>query len=310
MEDLERVEGRLEHIQTVEPILSALRTISLASWQMALNRRTALRRYRERLTGVLSVLLSHPLAVGHARRERRPGPAHIVAVVVGSERGLCGRFNTVVVERAERYLINEIDPDASVELVSLGTRVTRMLKRRQRTVDRSTKLSLAALPTHGLALDFAQRWLARYEAREITAVHLVHNEYHGMGRHRPQVTRLVPPMIPSREPVIPDSFPGRTEDKPWVPPIIETDPVSLYIRVIEQWTAIGLYGALIDSAAAEHSARYQLMEGATQNAERLIAELTMVVQTARQQAITREMQELAAGAGLIGPRSRQGNGSE
>ncbi len=62
-----------------------------------------------------------------------------------------------------------------------------------------------------------------------------------------------------------------------------------------------LYGLLLDSAAAEHSTRYQLMESATQNAERLISELTRVVQTGRQKEITQEMQELAAGAGLIGP---------
>ena len=57
---------------------------------------------------------------------------------------------------------------------------------------------------------------------------------------------------------------------------------------------------MLDSTAAEHSARYQLMEGATQNSNRLIDELTLALQAARQQAITVEMQELAAGAGLIG----------
>ena len=90
--------------------------------------------------------------------------------------------------------------------------------------------------------------------------------------------------------------------EPWPPPIIETDPLGLYARLIEQWTSASLHGLLLESAAAEHSARFQLLEGATQNAERLIAELTLVVQTARQQAITREMQELATGAGLVGTR--------
>jgi F-type H+-transporting ATPase subunit gamma len=61
-----------------------------------------------------------------------------------------------------------------------------------------------------------------------------------------------------------------------------------------------MYRILLDSAAAEHSARFQLMEGATQNSGRLIADLTLALQAARQQAITAEMQELAAGAGLLG----------
>jgi F-type H+-transporting ATPase subunit gamma len=74
--------------------------------------------------------------------------------------------------------------------------------------------------------------------------------------------------------------------------------------VIAQWTATHLYELLLESATAEHSARYELMGAATQNTDRLIAELTLVIQTARQQAITQEMQELAAGAGMIGTRNR------
>jgi F-type H+-transporting ATPase subunit gamma len=69
-------------------------------------------------------------------------------------------------------------------------------------------------------------------------------------------------------------------------------------------TAARFHEVLIVSAAAEHSTRYQLMDGAAQNAERIIDELTLAIHAARQQAITREMQELAAGAGLIGRRPR------
>jgi F-type H+-transporting ATPase subunit gamma len=85
--------------------------------------------------------------------------------------------------------------------------------------------------------------------------------------------------------------------------IIETDPVSLYARVVEQWTVTCLYKLLLESAAAEHAARYELMGAATQHADRLIEELTLAIQTTRQRAITQEMQELAAGAGMVGTRS-------
>ena len=90
------------------------------------------------------------------------------------------------------------------------------------------------------------------------------------------------------------------EARPWPAPYIDTDPIKLYARLMRLWTTTEVYRILLDSAAAEHSARYQLMEGATQNANRLIDELTLALQSARQQAITAEMQELAAGAGLVG----------
>jgi len=292
MEDLERVETRLDHIRTVEPILSAMRTISLGSWQAALKRKDSVRRYEERLAAMLPALLPHlpPPFIPPNGEER--GGARVVALAIGTERGLCGRFNVAVVERAERYLAEQTAAGAQVELMALGTRVRRVFQRRQRPLAWLGALSATALPPYHLAFDLTRRWLARYEEHELDAVDLVYNAYHGTARYEPTVVRLIPPALPTTG----------SDALPWPPPIIETDPLSLYTRIVEQWAAVSLYGLLLESAAAEHSARYQLMEAATQSAERLIDELTLVVQTARQQAITQEMQELAVGAGLIGPR--------
>jgi F-type H+-transporting ATPase subunit gamma len=82
------------------------------------------------------------------------------------------------------------------------------------------------------------------------------------------------------------------------PPIIETDAFQLYTRIVEQMVAISFYERLLESTASEHSTRFQLMEDATRNADRLIEEVTMNIQQATKAAITQEMQELAAGAGL------------
>ena len=295
MEELERAQARLDHICTVEPILSALRTISLGSWKATLKQRSSVQRYGERLTAVLSLLAPHLPAVRRARRETGPTSGRVVALVVGSERGLCGRFNMAVVERAERYLTGQEAAGVQVELMALGTRVRRIFQRRKRPLAWSGALSITALPPFHLAFDLTRRWLMRYEEREMDVVDLVYNAYRGTGPYEPTVVRLIPPQLPS----------GRQNplSEPWPPPIIETDPLRLYTHVVEQWAAVSLYGLLLDSAAAEHSTRYQLMESATQNANRLIEELTLVVQAARRHAITREMQELAAGAGLIGPQS-------
>jgi F-type H+-transporting ATPase subunit gamma len=324
IEELERAQARLDHIRTVEPILSALRTISLGSWKAALKRCAGVRRYGERLTAIWPLLVPHLLASGGDRLSASkialrglpnprfepgspdPGQAelNLLILVVGSERGLCGRFNAAVVEHAEQYLAEQETNGAQVELLALGSRVRRILSRRQRPLVWSGRLSVAALPPFHLAFDLTRGWLARYEEGELDTVDVVYNAYRGTGRYKPTVARLIPPQLPADGQWFRYAFGYSTQDslsQPWPPPIIETDPLSLYVHVVEQWAAVKLYEWLLDSAAAEHSTRYQLMESATQNAERLIGELTLVVQTARQQGITQEMQELAAGAGLIGP---------
>jgi F-type H+-transporting ATPase subunit gamma len=352
MEEQERAQERLENIRSVKPILGGLRTISLGSWQTALKRRSGVRDYARHLRAMLPALVPHLRAsrgiVARWRQLARPGTPHdinrivrgrrrsgtarIQALVIGSERGLCGRFNVAVVGEAERYLKRQSAQGIEVRLATLGGRAQRVLQRRGYEAAQAGALSVAALPPFALAFELARGWLTAYEKRELDAVDLIYNGYRGTGTYEPTVERLIPPRIPTddtapasgadlsrphasngsgRSPLgvgtqrpatgrIHQPTAERVSRRPWPPPIVETDPLSLFATVVEQWAAVQLYTVLLDAAAAEHSTRFQLMESATQNADRLIDELTLTIQTARRQEITQEMAELAAGAGLIG----------
>jgi F-type H+-transporting ATPase subunit gamma len=84
------------------------------------------------------------------------------------------------------------------------------------------------------------------------------------------------------------------------PPIVETEPAALRRRLARLWLSATFHGIMLESAAAEHSARYQLLEGAAQNAQRMIEELETSLRAARQEAVTAEVQNLSSGAGLVG----------
>ena len=302
-QDLERIQTRLDNIRSVSPILAALRTISLGSWQMALNRVHSLQRYSEHLLSLLPVLLPHITPRTQSRilhrifafsgkSKRAPaGSERFVALVVGSERGLCGRYNAAVFERKAHYLADVAEQGVEVEWMALGTRMMRIFQRREQPLQWSQSLPVTRLPAFKLAHTLTRDWLQRYEAYEIDAVDVLYNAYEGAGRYAPTVARLLPPRLPSM---------AQAPAKNWATVIVETDPLQLYARVVEQWMAISFYNLLLSAAASEHSARFHLMESATQNTERLVEELTLELQSARRQAITREMQELAAGAGLLG----------
>lgn len=312
-QDLEHIQSRLENVRAVGPILAALRTISLGSWQMALNRLRSLRGYSDRLLTFLPVLLPHiqsasgvPLgsrALDALRRRLpflRKAPAligstqeRVIVLVIGSERGLCGRYNAALVTRAEQYFAEMERRGVTLDVAALGTRFIRIFRRQKRALRWSQGLSVTRLPAFDLALQLTRDWLQQYESAEIDAVDVIYNAYAGPGRYSPTVFRLLPPDLPSAIPLVSEGEPSGT------PYIIETDPLRLYVRIVEQWTAINFYTLLLTAAASEHSARFQLMESATQNVDRLVEELTQELQTARRQAITVEMQELASSAGLL-----------
>jgi len=324
--ELKKAERRLTNIQKVKPILAALRTISLGSWQAARNRRSGLGAYTERLLGLLPLLLPHMPASGRSRgavRLRRRSKiearpllsGHVVTLVIGSERGLCGQYNKVVLEELARYFealkgksaeVVIVAPGSGatgeVEVVALGSRLIRELRQADYTLTWGRALSMTSLPTYELAHELAVEWLARYEAYELDGVDIVYNADEGAGTYGSTTVRLIPPELPPVPAGTPEAVgvPGDVAAPAVLPDVIvETDPMRIYVRVVEQWTAIALYRLLLAAAVTEHSARFQLMESATQNADDLVDQLMLTVKSARRQAITREMQELAVSAGLL-----------
>ncbi len=318
MEEIERALERLENVQSVKPILSGLRTISLGGWQAAVRRKTGVQAYAERLKLMLPPLLPHlkteprfldrlrahiglPSALRRGATDNdgiQPAGDRIEALVIGSERGLCGRFNIAVVDETQRYLEERSTGATKVVLKVLGSRVERVLRRRGYEAESAGSLAITTLPPISLAFRLGARWLSLYEEQQIDAVDLIFNDYRGTGTYATTVTRLIPPQLPMQA-VSASAGRAGVQTDVWPPPIIDTDPLSLYATVVEQWTAAQLYNVLLNSAAAEHSTRFQLMESATQNADDLIEDLTLVIQTARRQEITQEMAELATGAGLL-----------
>ncbi|NSW53563.1 MAG: F0F1 ATP synthase subunit gamma [Anaerolineae bacterium] len=300
-EDFERVAARLNNISSVRPILGALRTISLGSWQSAVRKQASVQAFEDHYREILAMLITD--LPGNMLRGKQP-PARFegdlaplthkgIILIIGSERGLCGGFNSVLLRYAGQTLDHiESSEKPAVEMWVLGSRLYRMMHKAGFSIGWAKGLSTTSLPDYRMAHALTSRWLAMYEGYQIDTVDVVYNRYRGPGFYTPTITRIIPPVLGF-------DVNGREEEM-FPPPIIETNPVGIYTRVLSQLATMAVYQCLLNSAASEHAARYSLMEEAGQNSERLIDEMTEILQMYRRQTITQEMQELAAGAGLLG----------
>jgi F-type H+-transporting ATPase subunit gamma len=292
MEEAERLKARLDNVQAVEPILGALRTVSSGSRVLALKKMDVVESYRQDLLDVIANTSPHLTKRQRMLSEACPENGRRALLVIGSERGLCGAFNDVLAAYAEQVLQGYGADGTNVALMSLGTRALRALQLRGRHLVWSSRLSLRALPRYQLACELASGWLGQHRHQELDALEVVYNAYRGLAMYEPCKVRLLPLCLP----VAP------LDEQAW-PPVIETDARCLYLQAVELWLCTSLYAIMLESAAAEHTARYRLLDGAAQNATRLIEELRVFLQVATQEAITSEMQDLASAAGLLGPRS-------
>ncbi len=287
MAGMERAEERLENIESVEPILSALRTVSQASMQTARRKAEGALRYGRDLLDLASWLPEEPpdRVLGEGEEDRT------LLVVLGSDRGLCGTFNHDVVEVLAEQFAEEEGRGRRVEIWARGLRLRIALAERDITPDRGERFAEGSVPDFQHAYTLAEEIQSGVREDRFNRVLIVINRQVRADRIRPTVEQLLPLELAN--------FQGQGEKDRWPPPILETDPEGLRERIRRQALEVNLYRLLLRSSAAEHAARFYLLEDAAQNMDRLTEELEMEVQLSRQQAITNEMMDLIVAAGLI-----------
>jgi F-type H+-transporting ATPase subunit gamma len=287
-ETIERVQARLQNISIVKPLLEALKTISLGSWQTALRFSRTSEEYRTRLEQIMLQVVPH-LSTKIAFSPNGSHHPLRILVVIGSERGLCGNFNHTLAQHAAAYLTELEQHKENVEVHIYGTALGRACRHEFQGRWQFEQHTMPGVAPSKMAGELNNRWLEGYDLGKVDQVDILFNQSLRAGRYKTVRISHLPPKLPEMD----------IREPPWPDSILDTSARVLFLELLRQLLALDLYGVFLSSAIAEHSERYQLMEQATKNADDLIEELTQDVQAARRQAITNEMEELAVGAGLL-----------
>ena len=293
-QNFERAKSRLENISSIEPLLGALRTLSMGTWQMALNKISKIRDYEENFDHIIWEILPaiKKSKFNHRKSDEIPTEiADTIFLIVGTERGLCGKFNEILISNALEWIENQ--GKSSFQIWAMGSRLIRKLEQKQINFTWRQPLPASDLTTYHQAYITTQKWLDQFEDHDFNQFFVLYNQLKTGGQYQFSTSQLLPFEIN-------DFYIAQKHvTQKWPPPIIETDPKGIYRRIVENYVASSFYLILLRSAAAEHAARFNLMEEAKNNADEIIEDLTQVINSERKRKITQQMQELAAGAGLL-----------
>jgi len=294
-QNFERAKSRLENISSIEPLVGALRTLSMGTWQMALNKIAQIKSYEENYDHILFEIL--PLIEKSLSNHRKPKdkPTNIadaIFLIIGTERGLCGKFNEALIDNSLNW-INKQDI-SSYQIWGMGSRLIQKLEGRKIKFTWRKPLPGSNLTSYKQAYLTTQKWLDQFESFDFNQFFILFNQLKTGGQYKFSTYQLLPFEIKDL------LIAQKQVEKKWPPPIIETDPKGIYRQIIQNYIASSYYLILLKSSAAEHAARFNLMEEAKENAEEIIEELQHVINAERKRKITQEVQELAAGAGLLG----------
>jgi F-type H+-transporting ATPase subunit gamma len=223
------------------------------------------------------------------RRGRRIG-----LVIFGSDRGLCGGFNSGLIEEAERFA--EQRPSRPLGVVSVGKVVNRKAHRAGFAVDRFYRQP-PRTGQQALVEDILEWVTAAFTGGGYAEVHLLYARYVSALRQVTTVERLLPAGVPSSLPA-PAATVGPGGKPPGGParsPVFEPSPNAMLALLLPEILKRSVQRALLHSVASENAARQTAMLRATENADAILSDLVRRYRRTRQESITREMLELAGG---------------
>jgi len=285
---------RVRTVQATKKITRAMELIATSRIAKARARVDESRPYAEQITAVLTQLaqraaLDHPLLV------ERENTKKAAVLVVTSDRGQAGGYNTNVLREAEALLnlLREQGKEPVVYVV--GRKGVNYYRFRNREVKESWT-GFSEQPTYPDAAKAARTLVEAFMAdsddeNSVDELHLVYTQFKNMVTQTPQARRMAPMVV------------EYVEDEPsgGIQPLyeFEPDPDALFDALLPKYIGARLFSALLESAASESANRQRAMKAATDNANELIRNLTLESNQARQAQITQEISEIVGGANAL-----------
>jgi len=283
---LRDIQKRIKSVQNTAKITNAMKMVAAAKLRRAQEAVENARPYSKEMLTLISDIALRAERAGepaHPLLERRD-PAKIELMVMTSDRGLCGGFNSNITRRAERFMWEEKDQHEELRISTIGKKGTEHFKRRQTELRHAYTGVFEELSYHAAAT-IAKELTDYYVSADLDALYLVYNEFKSAITQKVTVLQLLPIEI---EEVSEEQAVIEFEYEPSKRDILDS--------LLPRYLATELYQALLESTASEHGARMTAMENATKNAKEMIEKLTLQFNRARQAAITTELMEIIAGA--------------
>ena len=279
MATLKEIRKRVSSVQNIQQITKAMKMVSAARLRRAQGAALAARPYAEKLEAVLQNLaaqgeeLAHPFLAERAEN-------NTTLIVMTSDRGLCGGFNSSLIREAEAFMRQRAEQ--KVSLILVGRRAYDYFKRRDVTIAEE-HINLYGRLSADLAHDIGRRVGEQFLSGETDSFYVLYAKFR---------SALV--QVPTLDKILPIASTPQTEDQGALDYLYEPAPQTLLASLLERYIDMLIYRAMLESVASEHGARMTAMDNATSNAVEMIDRLTLDMNRARQAGITRELLEIVA----------------
>ena len=288
MSSLKEIRTRIASVSSTKQITSAMKMVSAAKLRRAQDAIVRLRPYANKLHDILiNISRSSDSTDENIYKKQRP-INKVLLVIISSNRGMCGGFNSNVVKKAlsvaeEKY--QEQLKEGNVKFLTIGKKAQELLKSKNYKIE-DTRNDLFDNISFNSVASFAQIIMTEFVDGKYDRVEIIYNQFKNAAVQILTAEQFLPIEI---------------KDDPSVKKmnydyIFEPSKEYIIHDLIPKSIKIQLFKAILDSIAAEHGARMTAMHKATDNATEIIKDLTLGYNKARQASITKEILEIVGGA--------------
>lgn len=283
MGSLREIKTKISSVKSTQQITSAMQMVSTVKLARAQRITERFRPYQEKVSELLTNFLSTDQSITSVFEEERK--VNKVAIVVFSgNMSLCGAFNANVIKEFTKTTesLSHLSKE-NIEIYAIGKKITHAVKKLGfKPVFHSDEL--ANEPTFEEAVKIADTLMKQFSEKLIDKVMVIYHHFHSKGSQ-----------ILTTETFLPFSFHNmreKEESSHYIDYIVEPSKEQILADLIPQVVKLKLYACLIESHTSEHAARSIAMQAATDNADDLLEELSLVYNKSRQQSITNELLDI------------------
>jgi len=288
MAQLREIKKRMGAVKTIQRITKTMQMIATAKFTASLTRAKNSRAYTDTIRGLVSKVAAQAGDTSHPLLEQSDrGAGKELVLVLSSDRGLCGAYNSNVLRAAGKAIAESRAAGKEVLVDASGRKAVAFFKYQKQEL--SARHAVGDRPQYAAVEEIAQGYIDRFIAGEFASVKVVYMRFISTARQRPEVMQLLPLTLPKA-----DAAAGATagtqsnfEFSPSAPELLD--------ELLPRSVKVSLFQAFLDAVVSENVMRMVAMKAATDNAGGLGRTLKRSYNRARQARITTELTEIVAG---------------
>ncbi|MGE4579051.1 MAG: ATP synthase F1 subunit gamma [Desulfuromonadales bacterium] len=287
MASLKDIKKRISSVKNTSQITKAMKMVSAAKLRRAQDAVVSARPYAEKMLEVLSSLALREDTEAHPLLQQR-GKGRALVVLMTADRGLCGGFNANISKAVERFVRQNPEGFADIDIMIIGRKGRDYLRTRKGMNIVKVHENITGSISYSTASLLGQDIVSEYTEGIYDAVYLAYNAFRSAISQDPLIEKLLP------------IVPLEVEEGTHVPQYLyEPNRGEVLDQILPKHIEVQIFRGLLESVASEHGARMSAMDSASRNAKEMISKLTLQYNRARQAAITKELMEIISGAESI-----------